>query len=121
MSRAAATNGETLLSSPITILALIGVLMLAFCQYSPWGGLNRLFGLNPAVRAAMAGTAVATLIAGVLGGSALTVAGAAAAFAVPAAVLTTLRVLLHAADRTRPEGESDGPGGPALREALASR
>ncbi|MEU4244996.1 hypothetical protein [Actinoplanes sp. NPDC026619] len=121
MQRAAAANGETLLSSPLTVLALIGVLMLAFCQYSPWGGLNRLFGLHPAIRAAMAGTTVATLVAGLLGGSALTVAGAAAAFIVPAAVLTTLRVLLHAADRTRPDGQTDGPGGPALRKSLASR
>jgi len=72
--------------------------------------------LHPAIRAAFAGTTVATLIAGVLGGSALTVAGAAAALLVPAAVLTTLRVLLHAADRTRPEGETDGPGGPLLRK-----
>ena len=46
---------------------------------------------------------------------------AAAAFAVPVAVLTALRVLLHAADRTRPEGETDGPGGPSLREPLAAR
>jgi hypothetical protein len=91
--------------------------MLAFCQFSPWGGLNRLFGLHPAVRAAGAGVAVTALIAGVVGGSALTVAGAAAAAAVPTAVLVALRVLLHAADRTRPEGESDGPGGPLLRKS----
>jgi hypothetical protein len=32
-------------------------------------------------------------------------------------VLTALRVLLHAADRTRPEGETDGPGGPTLRKS----
>ena len=63
-----------------------------------------MFGLHPALRAAAPGTAVATLIAGALGGSALTVAGAAAAATVPIAVLTALRVLLHAADRTRPEG-----------------
>jgi len=116
MSRAAAANGETLLQSPLTLLALVGLLMLAFCQFSPSGGLTRVFGLHPALRAAGAGIAVATLIAGVLSGSALTVAGAAAAVAVPAAVLTALRVLLHAADRTRPEGETDGPGGPALRK-----
>jgi hypothetical protein len=114
MQRAAAANGLSLLDSPLTILALIGVLMLAFCQFSPWGGLNRLFGLHPALRAAGAGTTVATLIAGGLGGSALVVAGSAAAAAVPMAVLTTLRVLDHAADRTRPDGESDGPGGPGL-------
>ncbi|WP_308121396.1 hypothetical protein [Paractinoplanes bogorensis] len=119
MQRAAAANGQALLNSPLTILAVAGVLMLAFCQFSPWGGLNRLFGLHPALRAAGAGVTVATLIAGVLNGSALTVAGAAAATAVPTAVLTALRVLLHAADRTRPEGETDGPGGPLTRAATS--
>ena len=120
MQRAATANGQALLDSPLTILAVAGVLMLAFCQFSPWGGLNRLFGLHPALRAAGAGVTVAVLIAGVLNGSALTVAGAAAAAAVPTAVLTALRVLLHAADRTRPDGESDGPGGPALRGRASS-
>ena len=33
----------------------------------------------------------------------------------PLAALTALRVLRHAADRTRPvEGTTDGPGGPGL-------
>ena len=116
LQRIAASNGETLLASPLTILAVVGGAMLAFCQFSPWGGLNRLFGLHPAVRAAGAGVTVTAMIAGVLSGSALTVAGAAAAATVPTAVLVTLRVLLHAADRTRPEGETDGPGGPLLRK-----
>jgi hypothetical protein len=107
-----ATSNAHALDSPLTLLAVVGVLMLAFAQYSPWGGLNRVFGLHPALRAALAGTAVATMIAGVLGGAAFAVAGAAAAVAVPLAVLTTLRVLSHAADRTRPEGGTDGPGGP---------
>jgi hypothetical protein len=111
IQRAATSNGHAL-DSPLTLLALIGVLMLAFSQFSPWGGLNRVFGLHPALRAALAGTTVATMIAGVLGGSAFAVAGAAAAVAVPVAVLTTLRVLGHAADRTRPDGGTDGPGGP---------
>jgi hypothetical protein len=117
IQRAATASGQALLESPLTILAVAGVLMLAFCQFSPWGGLTRLFGLRPALRAAGAGVTVATLMAGVLGGTALTVAGAAAATTVPVAVLTALRVLLHAADRTRPEGETDGPGGPALRRS----
>jgi hypothetical protein len=107
LQRVAASNGQSLVDSPLTILAVVGMFMLAFCQFSPWGGLNRLFGLHPALRAAGAGTTVATLLAGVLGGSALVVAGAAAAAAVPVAVLTTLRVLDHAADRTR----ADDPGG----------
>ena len=113
IQRAATSNGHAL-DSPLTLLALVGALMLAFSQFSPWGGLNRVFGLHPALRAALAGTTVATMIAGVLGGAAFAVAGAAAAVAVPLAVLTTLRVLGHAADRTRPEGGTDGPGGPGL-------
>jgi hypothetical protein len=116
IQQAASSNGHAL-DSPLTVLAVIGALMLAFCQFSPWGGLNRVFGLHPALRAAVAGSAVATLIAGVLGGDAFAVTGAAAAVGVPLAVLTTLRVLEHAADRTRPEGETDGPGGPGLRIA----
>jgi hypothetical protein len=121
MQRAAAANGLSLVDSPLTVLAVVGVLMLAFCQFSPWGGLNRLFGLHPALRAAGAGTTVAVLIAGMLSGTGLTVAGAAAAVAVPTAVLTTLRVLDHAADRTRPDGETDGPGGPGLSPAGDTR
>ncbi|WP_442875177.1 hypothetical protein [Actinoplanes sp. NBC_00393] len=117
MQRAAAANGQALLDSPLTLLALAGALMLLFCQFSPWGGLNRVYGLHPAVRAGLAGTAVATLIGGVLGGTAVGAAGAAAALAVPVAVLTALRVLLHAADRTPPPGETDGPGGPSLRKS----
>ncbi|MEU4428566.1 hypothetical protein AB0F81_48780 [Actinoplanes sp. NPDC024001] len=116
MQRAAAANGQALLDSPLTLLALTGMLMLLFCQFSPWGGLNRVYGLHPAVRAGLNGTVVATLIAGVLGGTAVGSAGAAAAAAVPVAVLTALRVLLHAADRTPPPGETDGPGGPSLRK-----
>lgn len=117
MQRATAANGQALVDSPLTLLALLGAAMLVFCQFSPWGGLNRLYGLHPAVRAGVAGTVVATLIAGMLGGTALGTAGAAAAAAVPVAVLTALRVLLHAADRTPPPGETDGPGGPLLRKS----
>ncbi|GAA4589139.1 hypothetical protein BJY16_008792 [Actinoplanes octamycinicus] len=117
MQRAAAANGQALLDSPLSLLALAGALMLAFCQFSPWGGLNRVYGLHPAVRGAIAGTVVATITAGILGGTALGVAGAAAATAVPIAILTALRVLLHAADRTPPPGATDGPGGPLLRKA----
>ena len=118
--RAAVANARTLLDSPLTILAVAGALILAFAQLSPWGGLNRLYGLHPAIRAAVAGTTVAAVIAGVLGGSALSVAGAAGAVAVPTVVLTVLRVLDHAADRTRPEGTTDGPGGPGLSSRAAA-
>ena len=78
----------------------------------PWGGLMRLFGIYPAIRAAMAGTAVAAGLGGVLGGSALDVAGAAAALVVPMAALASLRVLDHSTDRTQPGAGRSGDEGP---------
>ncbi|MGV9212758.1 hypothetical protein ACTFTM_12955 [Micromonospora sp. RB23] len=118
--RSSTANFETLVNSPLTVLALAGGLLVWFALLQPWGGLMRLFGIYPAVRAALGGTAVAAVLGGVLDGAALDVAGAAAALVVPMAALTSLRVLGHAADRTRPgtgrarENEADddsGPGG----------
>ncbi|MDP9795894.1 hypothetical protein J2S43_004406 [Catenuloplanes nepalensis] len=101
VQRATGSNVVALVS-PLTLLVLTVAALVWFVLLRPWGGLKRLFGLKPAVRAALAGTAVTTLAAGVLGGSALHIAGAAAAVAGPLAALTALRVLDHAADRTRP-------------------
>jgi hypothetical protein len=111
LHRSSAANFETLVNSPLTVLALTGALLVWFALLQPWGGLMRLFGIYPAVRAAMAGTAVAAVLGGVLDGAALDVTGAAAALVVPMAALASLRVLDHAADRTRPGGGSrdDGP------------
>ncbi|MEH0845840.1 hypothetical protein V6U81_25995 [Micromonospora sp. CPCC 205711] len=119
--RSSTANFETLVNSPLTLLAVVGALLVWFALLQPWGGLLRLFGIYPAVRAAMAGTAVAAVIGGLLGGSALDVAGAAGALVVPMAALASLRVLDHSTDRTqpvpaRPGGASAGDapdGGPA--------
>ncbi|RKF24618.1 hypothetical protein [Micromonospora globbae] len=125
LHRSSTANFETLVGSPLTLLALVGALLVWFALMQPWGGLMRLFGIYPAMRAAMAGTAVASVIGGVLGGVALDVTGAAAALVVPMALLASLRVLDHSADRTvptagrpRPDGEGvtgedggDGSGG----------
>ncbi|NJC13218.1 hypothetical protein F4558_003044 [Micromonospora profundi] len=100
--RSSTANFETLVNSPLTVLALVGALVVWFALMQPWGGLMRLFGIYPAVRAALAGTAVAAVLGGLLDGAALDVAGAAAALVVPMAALASLRVLGHAADRTRP-------------------
>ncbi|WP_405433889.1 hypothetical protein [Micromonospora sp. NBC_00617] len=100
--RSSTANFETLVNSPLTVLALAGGLLVWFALLQPWGGLMRLFGIYPAIRAALAGTAVAAVLGGVLDGAALDVAGAAAALVVPMAALASLRVLGHAADRTRP-------------------
>ncbi|MGW5672811.1 hypothetical protein, partial [Micromonospora sp. NPDC003776] len=115
--RASSANVETLMNSPLTVLALAGAALVWLALYQPWGGLMRLFGIYPAIRAAMAGTAVAAALGGLLGGSALDVAGAAAALVVPMAALAALRVLDHSTDRTQPgsgrPGEEDPAGGPS--------
>ncbi|MEV4122592.1 hypothetical protein [Micromonospora sp. NPDC049645] len=118
--RSSTENFETLVNSPLTVLALAGGLLVWFALLQPWGGLMRLFGIYPAVRAALAGTVVAAVLGGLLDGAALDLMGAAAALVVPMAALASLRVLGHAADRTRPvlgrsraNGADDdsGPGG----------
>ncbi|MFG2058061.1 hypothetical protein ACGFI9_28970 [Micromonospora sp. NPDC048930] len=111
--RASSANVETLVNSPLTVLALAGAALVWLALYQPWGGLMRLFGIYPAIRAAMAGTAVAAGLGGLLGGSALDVAGAAAALVVPMAALAALRVLDHSTDRTQPGSGRPGEEGPA--------
>jgi hypothetical protein len=108
--RIASANAASLLDSPLTVLALGGAALIAFALIRPWGGLKRLFGLYPAVRAVLIGGAAAALLAGALDGTALNVAGAATAIGVPLATLAALRVLDHADDRTVAE---------AVRAAIA--
>ncbi|WP_444968367.1 hypothetical protein [Verrucosispora sioxanthis] len=67
VQRSSAASFETLVNSPLTVLALAGALLVWFALLQPWGGLMRLFGIYPAIRAAMAGTAVAAVIGGLLG------------------------------------------------------
>jgi hypothetical protein len=116
VQRSGAANILALVGSPLTILAVAAAFFCWFALLQPWGGLKRLYGLHPTIRGAVAGTAVATVIGGVLGGAALTVAGAAAATAVPLATLAALRVLGHASERTHlPVAPPDIPI-PAPRE-----
>lgn len=110
--RTSMANVNALLGSPLPVLAIVGAALVWFVLLRPWGGLKRLFGLYPAVRAAMAGIAVASVIGGLLGGTALDVAGAAAALAVPLAALAALRVLARSADRTFPRQGRTAPPGP---------
>ena len=72
MHRAGAANVEALLGSPLTVLAVVGAVLVWFALLRDWGGLKRAFGLYPALRAGLIGIAVAAVIGGVLGGSALT-------------------------------------------------
>ncbi|BCB89177.1 hypothetical protein Psuf_064900 [Phytohabitans suffuscus] len=111
----AAASSVGALDSPLTVLAVVGAVLVWFALLRPWGGLKRLFGIYPAIRAAMAGIATAAVIGGVLGGSGLDVAGAVAALTVPMAALASLRVLDHASDRTQPP--ADPPTAQVVRPA----
>jgi hypothetical protein len=102
MHRNGMANAVAFGTSPLTVLAVVAGLFVWLALLQHWGGLKRLYGIYPAMRAALIGIAVATVLAGLFGGAALNVAGAAAATAVPVAALAALRVLDHADDRTRP-------------------
>ncbi|GAA5192171.1 hypothetical protein GCM10023322_51140 [Rugosimonospora acidiphila] len=95
-----AQNGTTVFTSPLTLIVLGSVVLIVFVLQRPTGGLKRLFGIYPTMRAALIGIGVASSLAGFLDGVGFNVAGAAAATAVPLATLAALRVLDHADDRT---------------------
>lgn len=92
LQRVSLANWESFTESPGTLLALGSGLFLWLALLRPAGGLKRLFGIYPALRAGMAGTALAVVLAGVLTGAALTVAAGAAAVTVPLATVAALRV-----------------------------
>lgn len=100
VNRLGVSNVVAFATSPLTLLALGAAVFVWSAMLRPWGGLKRLFGVYPAVRASVAGIAVATLVAGLLGGAALIVAGSAAATCVPLLTLGALRVREHARERT---------------------
>jgi hypothetical protein len=102
ISRTGTGSVVTFVTSPLTLLVIGGAAFTFLVLLRPWGGLRRLFGLFPAVRGALAGLVVATVIAGAIDGVALNVTGAAFAIALPLAALAALRVQHHADDRTQP-------------------
>jgi hypothetical protein len=97
------TNAENVLSmlrGPLPVFAVVAAVFVFFVLLRPWGGLKRLFGIYPALRASVVGAAVAALLGGLLNGAGLGVAGAAAATTLPLVALASLRVLAHADERT---------------------
>lgn len=99
LQRVSLSNVEAFTSSPLTVLAVGAGAFLWFALLRPWGGLRRLYGIHPGLRAAMVGAVVASLTGGVLVGAALTVAGAAAAVGVPLLTLASLRLRERSAGR----------------------
>jgi hypothetical protein len=102
LRRAGESSVVTFANSPLTLLVVGVALYVGFVLVRDRGGLRRVYGLFPAVRGALAGMVVATLIVGMVEGVALNVTGAALAVAMPLTVLAVLRVRHHAADRTVP-------------------
>lgn len=101
LQRVSLANVAAFVSSPLTVLAIGSGAFLWFALLRPWGGLRRLFGVHPALRAGLVGAAVAALLGGVLIGAALNVAGAAAAVGVPLLTLTSLRLRRRSAQRAQ--------------------
>lgn len=79
-------------TNPLTVLAVGAAAFIWFALLRPWGGLRRLFAVHPALRAGAVGALVAALLGGVLVGTALVPAGAAAAVGVPLLALAALRL-----------------------------
>jgi len=113
VSRAGTANVLAVASSPLTVLAAVSAVFVFFVLMQPWGGLKRLYGIYPALRAGVFGLTVAALLGGVLNGAGLTVAGAAAATALPLVTLAAVRALVHADERTvSPPGAAEVPSAP---------
>jgi hypothetical protein len=101
LQRVSLANAEAFIGSPLTVLAIGSGVFLWFALLPPWGGLRRLFGIHPALRAGLVGVVVAALLGGLLVGAALVVAGAAAAVGVPLLTLASLRLRRRSAQRAQ--------------------
>ncbi|MGH3734731.1 MAG: hypothetical protein ACRDT6_03770 [Micromonosporaceae bacterium] len=117
LHRTAEANAITFGSSPLTVLVLAGVLFGGLVLLRPSGGLLRVYGLYPAIRAALIGSGVAAVLGGLVDGAGVVVVGAATATAVPLATLLCLRTLARAHLRSAPvlpaPDDPDGPDGGA--------
>ncbi|MEV6929887.1 hypothetical protein AB0M46_36125 [Dactylosporangium sp. NPDC051485] len=100
--RIAEADVVTTVTSPLTVLVLGSLVYATFVLLRHWGGLRRLLGVFPPVRGALSGLVVAALLAGIVEGVSFNVLGAALATALPLVVLSCLRVLDHADDRSQP-------------------
>jgi hypothetical protein len=118
--RAAIDDVLGTVSNPINILVAVAIAYTMLVLVRPWGGLMRLFGLYPAVRAALTGIGAAAVLAGLVDGVGFTTAGAAAAVVLPLVTLAALRVLDHADDRTLADFLATDPDASSRRRSSRS-
>ncbi|HEV2087253.1 MAG TPA: hypothetical protein VGR21_02965, partial [Cryptosporangiaceae bacterium] len=99
--RKAEANLNLLVDSQLTLLVLAVALFVPLVLFGP-GGLRRVHGLYPCLRAGFTGTAVAAGIGFAVNDSGIAVPAFAAMVAVPLAVAVTLRVGASAGQGARP-------------------
>ncbi|MDQ1658038.1 MAG: hypothetical protein QOD41_3121, partial [Cryptosporangiaceae bacterium] len=95
--RKAEANLNLLINSQLTILVLAVLVFVPLVLMHSTGGMRRVFGLYPCVRAGLLATAVAAAIGFAVNDSGVALPAFAVALAVPLAVATTLRVRAGAA------------------------
>lgn len=108
LQRVSLANVEAFTGSPLTVLAIGAGGFIWFALLRPWGGLRRLFAIHPALRAGMVGAVVGALAGGLLVGTALVPAGAAAAVGVPLLALAALRLRRRSVPRVPATGGRTG-------------
>jgi hypothetical protein len=112
--RKAEANLSLLIDSQLTFLVIAALVFIPLVLMHGSGGMRRVFGLYPCVRAGLYATGVAAAIGFAANDSGVAVPAFAAALAVPLAIVTTLRVRAGAsqgillAPRHRP-GHPDPP------------
>ncbi len=99
--RKAEANLSLLVDSQLTLLVLAVALFVPLVLFGP-GGLRRVHGLYPCIRAGFTGTAVAAGIGFAVNDSGVAVPAFAAMVAVPLAIAVALRVAATAGQGTRP-------------------
>jgi hypothetical protein len=92
LRRKAEANLSLLIDSQLTLLVIAVLIFVPLVLLRRSGGLRRVFGLYPTVRAAMIGVVVVAVIGFAVNDSGVAVPAFVAALAVPLAVCSTLRV-----------------------------
>ncbi len=96
LRRKAEANLSLLVDSQLTLLVIAVLVFIPLVLMRRSGGLRRVFGLYPTVRAAMGAVLIVAAIGFAVNDSGIAVPAFVAALAVPLTVATALRVLAHA-------------------------
>jgi hypothetical protein len=110
LRRKAEANLSLLVDSQLTFLVIAVLVFVPVVLLRRSGGLRRVFGLYPTVRAGMIGVVVVAGLGFAVNDSGIAVPAFVAALAIPLVVATTLRVMAGARRRTVAPGTGGVPG-----------